>query len=69
MLDLLYRKKTRGEGQPDCGVCMSLELSCHGYGSKPEWMNGGVKESEVALGTAQGARQREDISEEVPSFS
>jgi hypothetical protein len=47
---------------------MSLALLCHGYGSKPEWMNGGVKESEVAVGTARRL-VKGDISEEVPLFS
>jgi C6 transcription factor Pro1 len=41
------RKKKCDEGHPDCATCRSLSITCHGYGAKPDWMNGGEQEREV----------------------
>ncbi|RDW73403.1 Zn2 DNA-binding protein-2 [Coleophoma cylindrospora] len=38
------RKKKCDEGQPSCAACLSLGISCHGYGSRPAWMDGGSAE-------------------------
>lgn len=37
------RKKCDERGQP-CSTCESLNLVCHGYGRRPDWMDGGVQE-------------------------
>ena len=29
-------------------MCAGLRLTCHGYGSRPDWMDGGTKEREQA---------------------
>lgn len=38
------RRKKCDERQPICVTCEQLKITCHGYGSKPEWMDGGVQE-------------------------
>ena len=40
------RKKKCDEGRPTCATCLSLDITCHGYGSKPAWMDGGAAEKE-----------------------
>ncbi|OBT65925.1 hypothetical protein VE03_05488 [Pseudogymnoascus sp. 23342-1-I1] len=44
------RKKKCDEGHPQCSTCESLSITCHGYGSKPDWMDGGDGERAVANG-------------------
>lgn len=44
------RKKKCDEIRPDCSICGSLSITCYGYGSKPEWMDGGERERGVAKG-------------------
>lgn len=65
------RKKKCDEGHPRCSTCESLSITCHGYGSKPDWMDGGEAERAVANGikevvkhtsrrkTAQSVKQRD----------
>jgi hypothetical protein len=43
------RRKKCDENRPSCTRCVSLELECHGYGPKPEWMDRGAREKEKAL--------------------
>jgi hypothetical protein len=43
----LRRKKCDG-GHPGCSKCEALKITCYGYGSKPEWIDGGSKEREKA---------------------
>jgi hypothetical protein len=38
------RKKKCDERDPICWACSSRSIPCHGYGPKPEWMDGGEKE-------------------------
>lgn len=38
------RRKKCDESRPSCSTCKFLELSCHGYGKKPEWMDRGILE-------------------------
>ncbi|RDW87383.1 Zn2 DNA-binding protein-1 [Coleophoma crateriformis] len=38
------RKKKCDEAQPSCAACLSLGISCHGYGPRPVWMDGGSAE-------------------------
>jgi hypothetical protein len=40
------RKKKCDEVHPSCTLCLSLGIDCHGYGSKPSWMDGGSAERE-----------------------
>ena len=38
------RKKKCLEERPVCSTCDSLHITCHGYGQKPAWMDGGKRE-------------------------
>ncbi|KAJ8066602.1 hypothetical protein OCU04_005649 [Sclerotinia nivalis] len=43
------RKKKCDERKPSpCSICESLAITCYGYGAKPEWMDNGLKEKEMA---------------------
>ncbi|CAI7588699.1 unnamed protein product [Penicillium pancosmium] len=42
------RKKKCDENRPVCSACTSLELECHGYGLRPEWMDNGVLQRDQA---------------------
>jgi hypothetical protein len=37
------RRKKCDETHPACLQCQSVHLACHGFGDKPEWMDGGAK--------------------------
>lgn len=41
------RKKKCDETLPTCTACDVRGITCHGYGPKPEWMDGGDKEKVV----------------------
>jgi C6 transcription factor Pro1 len=43
----LRRKKCDGK-HPVCDACTALHITCHFYQDKPEWMDGGVKQEEMA---------------------
>jgi hypothetical protein len=38
------RKKKCDEAYASCATCLSLGISCHGYGPRPAWMDGGSAE-------------------------
>ncbi|KAG6256893.1 hypothetical protein E4U49_006845, partial [Claviceps purpurea] len=38
------RKKKCDEGRPQCSSCDALQITCHGYGPKPLWMDNGERE-------------------------
>ncbi|KUJ17523.1 uncharacterized protein LY89DRAFT_668838 [Mollisia scopiformis] len=38
------RRKKCDERQPVCTTCEQLKITCYGYGTKPDWMDGGAKE-------------------------
>jgi hypothetical protein len=40
------RRKKCDEGQPACTTCTSRNITCHGYGDKPAWKDGGEREKE-----------------------
>ena len=42
------RKKKCDERRPTCSPCIALALPCHGYGSRPGWMDGREREREMA---------------------
>lgn len=42
------RKKKCDETRPACLVCVSLDLNCHAYGRKPEWMDRGLLQKDKA---------------------
>jgi hypothetical protein len=42
------RKKKCDEDHPACSACHSLSLPCHGYGPRPDWMDGGSEEHKMA---------------------
>lgn len=38
------RRKKCDEGRPACTTCASRNITCHGYGDKPGWKDGGERE-------------------------
>ncbi|TEY71799.1 hypothetical protein BOTCAL_0086g00170 [Botryotinia calthae] len=43
------RKKKCDERKPSpCSTCESLAITCYGYGTKPDWMDNGPREKEMA---------------------
>ncbi|KAI0855297.1 fungal-specific transcription factor domain-containing protein [Xylaria cubensis] len=42
------RRKKCDEARPVCGTCAGLEISCYYSDTKPEWMDGGVREKQMA---------------------
>jgi C6 transcription factor Pro1 len=42
------RRKKCDETKPVCTTCTSRNITCHGYGSKPEWLDGGDQEKLIA---------------------
>ncbi|KAJ5550501.1 hypothetical protein N7535_001557 [Penicillium sp. DV-2018c] len=51
------RKKKCDENRPVCSACIGLELECHGYGPRPEWMDNGVLQSNQAAKFKRLVRQ------------
>ena len=47
------RRKKCDEKQPICSTCESLAITCHGYGPKPAWVDGGVNERAMAYSFKQ----------------
>lgn len=42
------RRKKCDERYPICNVCAGLDISCHRSQHKPEWMDGGIRQEEMA---------------------
>lgn len=42
------RRKKCDEGRPVCESCRSLEITCYSEDEKPDWMDGGPKQKEMA---------------------
>jgi hypothetical protein len=42
------RRKKCDETYPVCAVCSALDITCHYQDEKPEWMDGGAKQDEMA---------------------
>jgi len=40
------RRKRCPRDQPICSTCALLNVTCYGYGPKPDWMDGGSSERE-----------------------
>jgi hypothetical protein len=47
------RRKKCDERHPSCVTCDSLAITCYGYGSKPDWMDGGEREKAMATSIKQ----------------
>lgn len=47
------RRKKCDERRDVCLTCESLSITCYGYGAKPDWMDGGEKERNIAIGIKQ----------------
>lgn len=47
------RRKKCDERRDVCFTCESLSITCYGYGSKPDWMDGGEKERSMATSIKQ----------------
>jgi hypothetical protein len=45
------RRKKCDELRPECATCEGLGIACHGYGQRPEFMDGGEKEKAAAAET------------------
>jgi hypothetical protein len=56
------RRRKCDETHPACSQCISSNLTCHGFGQKPEWMDGGAKErtelTAIKLTVARTVKQR-----------
>jgi hypothetical protein len=44
------RKKKCDEKTPECTPCKTLNIKCHAFNQKPDWMDGGEMEREGAMG-------------------
>ncbi|KAK5630412.1 hypothetical protein RRF57_006127 [Xylaria bambusicola] len=42
------RRKKCDEARPVCAACGALEIDCHYSDAKPEWMDGGLREKQMA---------------------
>ncbi|KAG8418687.1 hypothetical protein J3459_012143 [Metarhizium acridum] len=42
------RRKKCAENRPECDTCKALEITCHFQDEKPDWMDGGPKQREMA---------------------
>lgn len=51
------RKKKCDERAPTCWACCSRGITCHGYGPKPGWMDGGEKEKKEAERLKRAVRE------------
>lgn len=51
------RRKKCDELHPNCAICESYTITCYGYGSKPDWMNGGEKERAVISELRESVKQ------------
>jgi hypothetical protein len=62
------RRKKCDERSPLCLRCESLNVACHGFGERPEWMDGGVREraelSSIKLVVAENSQYKRSCSEE-----
>lgn len=50
------RRKKCDERRPSCASCEGLGIDCHGYGQRPEWMDGCEKEKEAAANTRRAIK-------------
>ncbi|KAH8599223.1 fungal-specific transcription factor domain-containing protein [Bisporella sp. PMI_857] len=51
------RKKKCDETFPICTSCHVRGITCHGFGQKPEWMDGGAREKEVLVGLQKAVKE------------
>ncbi|KIW28402.1 uncharacterized protein PV07_08069 [Cladophialophora immunda] len=54
------RRKGCDAQRPACDVCRFLLIPCYGYGPKPGWMDGGVREREMAAEIRSGVKSTTD---------
>lgn len=52
------RRKKCDENNPVCETCATLHITCYYNQEKPEWMDGGVKQEEMAERLKQEVKQR-----------
>ena len=52
------RRKKCNEIRPICGICASLNVTCHFSDEKPVWMDGGERQKEAAARLKSDIRQR-----------
>jgi hypothetical protein len=53
------RRKKCDEKHPVCDVCTSLNITCHFDPKKPEWMDGGVRQEEMAEQIKRKIKERD----------
>ncbi|RDW57474.1 hypothetical protein BP6252_13734 [Coleophoma cylindrospora] len=51
------RHKKCDETVPFCACCESLEIQCFGYGPKPQWLDGGAQERQMAAEIKRAVRR------------
>ncbi|KAI1144310.1 fungal-specific transcription factor domain-containing protein [Hypoxylon sp. FL0543] len=52
------RRKKCDEKHPVCGVCSALRITCHFGQEKPDWMDGGVRQEEMAERLKREVREK-----------
>lgn len=57
------RRKKCDETPGACNSCASLQLRCGGYGARPIWMDGGLREKQKAEELKMKIRRRRRLSE------
>ncbi|RDW91737.1 hypothetical protein BP5796_02902 [Coleophoma crateriformis] len=62
------RRKKCDESQPFCLLCQSLNITCHGFEKRPEWMDGSAREkaelSSIKLAVAENSEYKRIRSDE-----
>lgn len=65
------RRKKCDERSPLCLRCQSLNITCHGFGERPEWMDSGARESaelsSIKSVIAENLQYKRSCSEKQPS--
>ena len=60
------RRKKCDERYPICDICSGLLISCHYDDNKPEWMDGGVKQEEMAARLKRQVKEMAHLRQKLP---
>ncbi|CAO2657711.1 Nn.00g038370.m01.CDS01 [Neocucurbitaria sp. VM-36] len=58
------RRKKCDENHPICDACAALHIVCHFDQTKPEWMNGGVRQEEMAERVKREVKEKAQLRRE-----
>ncbi|KAF3054940.1 hypothetical protein GL218_07346 [Daldinia childiae] len=59
------RRKKCDENRPVCDMCAALHITCHYDQGKPEWMDGGVRQEEMAKRLKREVKENAHLRREV----